>query len=107
LNEWGIPSWIEEKSRRRDKRCVYCHVAMKQSVPPKGSRDNLATIEHIDNDGSPKDESNIAICCQSCNSSKGVKKLFDWFKSPYCKERNINKETVAPFIKKYISNISK
>jgi 5-methylcytosine-specific restriction endonuclease McrA len=101
LNKYGIPIKTEEKVRQRDKHCVYCHVAMKQCISLKGLRSDSATIEHIDNDGSLIDEDNIAICCWACNSSKGTKALLDWFNSPYCKEKNINKETVAPPIKKY------
>ncbi len=103
-NNYGIPDELEKKIRQRDKYCVYCHVKMRQHRQAKGPRSKTATIEHIDNDGSLIDENNIVMCCTSCNSSKGVKKIVDWFDSPYCKEKNINKGTVAPFIRKYIKN---
>jgi hypothetical protein len=103
VNKYGIPDWIEERVRKRDKYCVYCHVKL-MPYSLNGPRGKTATIEHIDNDGSLKDENNIAMCCFSCNSSKGVKKLLDWFEPPYCKKKKINKATVAPIIKKYLKN---
>ena len=48
---------------------------------------------------------NIARCCSPCNSSKGKKLLADWLQSNYCKKKNINKDTVAPVIKKALTNI--
>lgn len=105
LNQWNIPDWLEEKARKRDKYCVYCHVFMKYPPSLQAPRSRNATIEHIDNDEHNIDESNIAICCNSCNASKGSKYLLDWFNSQYCMDKGINKETVAPFIKKHIINI--
>lgn len=95
-NNWNIPDWLEEKARARDKRCVYCGVKFKDNHRDK------ASWEHINNKGKDVEEWNIVLCCKSCNSSKGVKKLSDWLESPYCKNRNINNKTVALIIKKYI-----
>lgn len=100
-NNWNIPDWLEVKVKDRDKKCVYCDVTMKIYARTKGTPGDKATFEHIDNDGPPS-EANIAMCCASCNSSKGVKKLLDWFDSSYCKERNIGKDTVADIIRKYV-----
>ena len=100
-NNYNIPNWLEEKVRDRDKNCVYCDVKLKNHPRAKGTPGDKATFEHIDNDGPPSEE-NIAMCCSSCNSSKGVKKLLDWLDSPYCKKKNISKETVANIIRKYI-----
>lgn len=68
----------------------------------RGTPADKATIEHLSNDGPFNEKSNIAICCGSCNASRGVKELFDWFKTAYCVERNINEETVAEPVKEYI-----
>jgi uncharacterized Fe-S cluster protein YjdI len=103
-NSYNIPDKNEQKIRKRDKNCVYCHVKLKPYTRDKGT--NKATIEHMNNDGPYDKEWNIAICCNSCNSRKGSMKLFDWFESPYCKKNNINKETVAPVIKGWLNSSS-
>ena len=100
-NNWNIPEWLEKKVKKRDKSCVYCHIKLKEYPSIKGTPCDKATFEHIDNDGLPSEE-NIAMCCSSCNASKGTKKLLDWFNSCYCKKKEINKETVAGIIKRYI-----
>ena len=99
-NNYGMPDWLEKKVRNRDKFCVYCHVKLKEYYKGKGK--NKATIEHMNNDGPLDKEFNLAMCCSSCNSSKGVKRLLKWLDSPYCKKKNISKETVANVIKKFI-----
>ncbi len=102
-NRFGIPKDIEQKLRDRDKRCVYCRRRMKA-----GDAKRRPTIEHFNrlgpfywNDGLK--EKDLAICCNSCNASRGKKTLPDWFKSPYCTERNINKKTVATPVKRYLA----
>jgi len=62
----------------------------------------MASWEHINNKAKDIEKWNIVLCCRSCNSSKGTKRLEDWFKFPYCLEKNINKKTVARIVKKYI-----
>ena len=99
LNNWGIPDWLEEKVRKRDKLCVYCGVKMKEYPHTKGTPSDKATFEHIDNDGPPSEE-NIVMCCGSCDASKGVKKLSDWLESSYCKKKKISRETVADVVRK-------
>lgn len=47
---------------------------------------------------------NIALCCCSCNASKGQKQLSVWLQTKYCKERGITPETVAPIVKRAIGN---
>ncbi len=106
-NRYGILEKDEEEIRARDKTCVYCHKAMKKCSSAKGMRCDLATIEHLSNDGPFDEKSNVAICCGSCNASRRNKELLDWFETPYCIERNINKETVAEPVKKYIRRLSK
>ena len=100
MNRWGIPDWLEEEVRARDRTCVYCGVQMIEHKPPRGARKTVATWEHIINDASIVTRENIARCCFACNSSKGTKTLFDWMQSSYCKKRGINKDTVAEVVKK-------
>lgn len=47
---------------------------------------------------------NIVMCCGSCNSSRGVKQLAHWFNSSYCLAGNINENTVAEPVKKYLQS---
>lgn len=100
MNNWNIPEWLEEKVYNRDKSYIYCGIEMKDSAKREESRKDVATWEHIINDASIITEENIARCCNSCNASKGSKKLSDWIKSSYCKKKNINYETVPATIQK-------
>ena len=104
MNRWGIPAWLEEEVKARDKVCVYCGVQMIERMPHGGSRRTVATWEHIINDASIVTPENIARCCSACNSSKGTKDLADWMKSNYCKKRGINKDTVAEIVKQALKN---
>jgi hypothetical protein len=99
MNKWGIPGWLESEVRERDKNCIYCRVQMVDKAPKGGKRKAVATWEHIINDASIVTPENIALCCVSCNSSKGAKRLADWLKSRYCKDRGINERTVAEIVK--------
>jgi hypothetical protein len=99
MNRWSIPDWLEEEVKARDQTCVYCGVRMIEQMPVSGSRKAVATWEHIINDASIVTRENIARCCVACNASKGSKKLYDWIQSTYCKERGINKDTVAVVVK--------
>lgn len=100
-NKYGLPEDELEKTQMRDKVCVYCHKAMWQ---PSGnvSRKDWATIEHLNYQPPWNNPKTVAICCGSCNSSRGIKKLKDWFKSDYCVERGINIKTVAKPVKDYL-----
>jgi hypothetical protein len=100
-NRYGLPENELKKIRQRDRNCVYCH---KRMVNPRESkkRSDWATIEHLNHLPPWDNISTIAICCGSCNSSRGNKKITDWFKSKYCIERNINYDTVADCVKDYI-----
>ncbi len=95
-NNWNIPDQLQEDVRKRDKSCVYCGVKFKDNYRESRS------WEHINNKAKDIERWNIVLCCRSCNSSKGTKRLLDWFKSSYCLEKNINKKTVANIIKQYI-----
>jgi len=62
--------------------------------------------EHIVNDERIVNRENIAICCISCNASKGAKELSVWLSSKYCVQRGINRETVAEVIKRALIDAS-
>jgi o-succinylbenzoate synthase len=100
-NNWNIPYWLEKEVKERDTSCVYCGVTF---TPANISKKTSASWEHIINDATIITRENIAICCASCNASKGSKQLSDWLKTPYCHEKNINYNTVAPIIKLAIEN---
>ena len=105
-NKFGIPDAVLRPIRERDKNCVYCNKAM--MYPCVGGRQrDWATIEHLNfdgpfywNDGLLADD--IVICCGSCNSSRGIKKLPHWFTTRYCLEKNISEKTVAVPVKEYL-----
>ena len=99
MNRWGIPVWLEEVVKARDKACVYCGVQMIEKTPQGGSRKAAATWEHIINDASIVTPENIARCCSACNSSKGTKDLVDWMQSNYCKTHGIREDNVAEVVK--------
>jgi len=112
-----IPKKELEKIRQRDKDCVYCHKLM-TNPRDGGSRKNWATIEHLNHlqewdsvrsfvrEGKPVSEI-IAICCWSCNASRSDKRLSDWFKMPYCINKNINEKTVTEVVRNYIHKYEK
>jgi hypothetical protein len=99
MNRWGIPEWLEKEVKERDNFCVYCGIKMVESTSLRGSRKNVATWEHIINDATIINRDNIALCCASCNSSKGTKTLSDWLKSKYCEKHGINIDTVSEVVK--------
>ena len=95
LKNWGIPDQLVEKVKKRDKLCAYCSVKLNKSPGCDKS-----TLEHIVNPKSDKptpeenSEWNIVMCCSSCNSSKGAKKLSIWLNSDYCKKKKITLKTI-------------
>jgi 5-methylcytosine-specific restriction endonuclease McrA len=100
-NRWGIPKVVEDIVIARDKRCVYCQSEFDKTGENRKTR---STWEHIINDIKLNKEDNIALCCGSCNASKGSKLLEDWLKSKYCLDKKITKETVSEVIKNHIDN---
>src|SRR5205809_7073359 len=97
MNRFGIPAETEHRIRARDTCCVYCGKRFSRA-----SRKDMPTIEHLHEkppfywqEGLKED--GLAICCGSCNSSRGNKSLRDWFQTPYCTQRDmpINSGTVA------------
>ena len=100
-NSYGLPPDELQKSRERDRLCVYCHKTM-TDWGSNGPRVDWRTIEHF-NCSEPWDDPNtVGFCCRSCNSSKGNRELSDWFKRPYCISRNISAITVAEPVKIYL-----
>lgn len=60
----------------------------------------MPTWEHIINDARIVNIDNIALCCCSCNASKGAKALATWINSNYCKKKKITIQTVADVVKR-------
>lgn len=112
-NSFGISPKDEEELRARDKTCVYCRKVMKTSAEIKAVKGKLvdqATIEHLNfngpfyvSDGLRRED--LVLCCRACNSSRGKRRLLDWFKSDYCVYRNINEDTVAEPVTRYLRNL--
>lgn len=104
MNAWNIPGSLEAEVRARDKCCVYCH---RNFSVPANSRGEKPSWEHIINDENIITRTNIAICCMSCNASKGAKDLRVWLTSNYCKSKGIDRNTVADIVKVALSEIEK
>ncbi|HCD52948.1 MAG TPA: HNH endonuclease [Balneolaceae bacterium] len=100
-NKWGIPFEVEEFVKERDTHCIYCGIEFEYT---NKSRKNKPSWEHIVNDIRINDSDNIALCCISCNASKGAKTLENWLNSEYCKSKNITIETVADVVKRALKN---
>ncbi len=105
-HQFGIPKEVIEAIRLRDGYCAYCGKKMLFPYDRTNARDS-ATIEHLNFDGPLywKDglvAEDIVICCGSCNSSRGIKRLEDWFASAYCLERGISAESVSEAVRNYL-----
>ncbi|MCK5494172.1 MAG: HNH endonuclease [Candidatus Omnitrophica bacterium] len=96
MNNWNIPEHLEKEIIERDKVCVYCGVKFESS---KQSRKTQASWEHIINNTKIITKEYIARCCFACNSRKSTKKLSEWTNSKYCKEKSINKDSVAKVVR--------
>ena len=99
MNRWNIPDWMEKQILERDTNCIYCRIEFSEKT-----RRTKASWEHIINDAKIVTLENIALCCISCNASKGAKLLSEWINSNYCKHRNIQPETVADVVKMALRN---
>ena len=116
-NHFKIPDEVELEIREQYKSCAYCGKEM--IFPWRGdNRRDSATIEHLSEKrpfywgelyrGRKLSKEGLVICCGSCNSSRGRKKLRKWFKKPYCKNpggerrRIIDENSVAKSVKEYI-----
>src|SRR5688572_29072863 len=106
MNRFGIPVNTIAQIRARDSQCSYCQKEM--VYPPSGRRQSdWATIEHLNFNGpfywkDGLQAEDVVICCGSCNSSRGVKELREWFKSDYCMSRGINERTVSSHVRAYL-----
>jgi hypothetical protein len=100
-NRYGLPEDAVTLVRKRDRKCVYCK---KKMLPPSPTtwRGDWTTIEHLNHLPPWDNPETIAICCSSCNSSRGNKPLLKWFESSYCLEHNISPSTVAKAVREYI-----
>jgi hypothetical protein len=98
-NRWGIPKEVEELVFKRDQTCVYCGCEFDVTNQSRKSR---RTWEHIMNDIRINGPENIALCCGSCNASKGAKLLRDWLNSKYCINRGITMTSVAIVVKAHL-----
>lgn len=96
MNRWRIPQWLEREVTERDRHCVYCGIELKAGNPDRRVRPSW---EHIVNDARIITRENIALCCVSCNASKGTKILQEWLESAYCSRRRITLASVAPVVK--------
>lgn len=101
-NRWGIPKDVENFVKQRDTSCVYCGISFLNSITTYKTR---PTWEHIINDIRINGINNIALCCGSCNASKGTKILEDWFAGKYCKTKGISKESVGAVVKEYLNQL--
>lgn len=99
-NSWNIPAPLEAEIRRRDTQCVYCGVRFGSD----GTRKTTATWEHIVNDARIVTRENIALCCFSCNASKGAKLLTDWLTSDYCERRGISPESATSIVRQALAS---
>lgn len=100
-NRWGIPKDVEEFVKNRDIECVYCGVVFSTE---NNSRKDKPSWEHIVNDIRINGTDNIALCCISCNASKGSKLLEDWLKSDYCKKKEIAIDSINEVVKMALRN---
>lgn len=100
-NRWGIPKEVEDFVIERDKKCVYCGVEFSTY---ENNRKARRSWEHIINDIKLNSVDNIALCCVSCNASKGSKDLKEWLNSNYCLKKGISEESVSTIVKKYFNS---
>jgi hypothetical protein len=106
-NRFGIPQDVECRLRQNFKVCAYCRQAMKVYAGVGGCMIDRATIEHLNRHGpfywwTGLKEEELVLCCGRCNSSRGTKRLEDWFRSRYCVENGISVTTVAEEVRQYL-----
>ena len=94
VNRWNIPEALEAEISARDQACVYCGNLFAVAT----WRGQRKSWEHIINDAGLVSRENIALCCISCNASKGAKELTAWLQAKYCRDRGIHAGSVAPIV---------
>lgn len=99
MNIRNIPIWLEKEVRNRDINCIYCGIKF-----DKKTKKTTATWEHIINNETIITKENIALCCFSCNASKGAKDLSIRLNSNYCKEKNITAKNIASIAQQALIN---
>jgi len=105
MNRWGIPKDIEKRVREQGRLCAYCKYRMMEHSPSGHYRKTVATWEHINNakwNDRRIMDLNVVRCCASCNSSKGTKRLLEWFESSFCKSPGITESTVRKPVKDFL-----
>lgn len=100
--KYGISRVDYEKLVGRFKKCVYCQQKLIKRIGSSGSQGRAGTIEHLNHRGNSGIY--VAMCCGSCNSSRGNKPLLKWFKTGYCIEKDITPKQVHAIVRKYIRN---
>lgn len=98
FRKWGISKELAQKIIQRDTKCSYCG----KIFTPNPNNKDKPTWEHVINDLKIITYQNIVLCCNSCNASKGNKKLRDWLKSAYCKLKNITENSVSDIVKGHL-----
>ena len=106
-NQWQIPRDVELRRRREFSRCAYCGRRFRAPVGLRGTCGTKATIEHLNRHGPFRwskglKERHLVIVCGRCNSSRGIKRLAEWFTSAYCSSHRIGPTTVAERVRQYL-----
>ncbi len=108
---------VLDEIKLRDKTCVYCGKEFDKSHLAR-NRNDWDETEHLNHrknwdsvgdymrEGKPVSEI-VARCCHQCNSNRSDMALLAWFKTDYCKEKDINYSTVDLVVKKYIDKYEK
>ena len=97
-NAYDISFELETFIRRKYKNCIYCGIKLKNS---KKNYHDKATIEHIDNIVRHRTKDNLAMCCNSCNASKGKLPLWNWLRKGYCIKKDVKTE-MAPIARNFL-----
>lgn len=106
-NRWQIPTDVLDRLRQSFKACAYCRRKLKRYTDAGASPDTRATIEHLNRNGpfywsDGLREEHLVIACARCNSSRGRKRLAEWFESPYSAVKRISAKTVAAGVRSYL-----
>ncbi len=105
-NNYGLPGDALDLIFKRDEVCVYCKKNMADHHA-NNPRADWYTIEHLNYLPPWSNPATVVMCCWGCNSSRGNKKLEDWFMTDYCLTRNIALNTVTETVREYIYNIER